>query len=222
MKVVFILYFVSAFFISKAQIQKQNTFTDPRDGELYKTVKIGEQLWMAENLRYKVEGSYLHPNNPSEKYGRLYSWMAVMNGDVSDSTGQGGVQGICPSGWHVPSDAEWDTLELTLGMQLSDVLTFGARGIHGKQMKSTTEWQDYFEEWEMLSGNGSNSSGFNAFPAGKYYWGTFYYFGYFAYFWTSTKNHNGVLFRKLASVNEGVTRNALNSGDAYSCRCLAD
>ena len=144
-----------------------STFTDARDGEVYCKVVIGTQTWMAENLRYNASGSWLNSSNPSTSYGRLYDWTTVMNGASSSTSSPSGVQGICPSGWHLPSDEEWSTLELSLGMNSSDTSLSGQfRGVHGTSMKSTTGWS-----------NGTNSSGFNALPTGYYTSGSFYSLG---------------------------------------------
>jgi uncharacterized protein (TIGR02145 family) len=89
-----------------------STFIDPRDGQTYRKVKIGTQTWMADNLNFNADGSACYADNASncEFYGRLYDWATVMNGAPSSSAAPSGVQGVCPDGWHIPSDAEWDIL----------------------------------------------------------------------------------------------------------------
>lgn len=109
------------------------SFTDSRDGNLYTWVKIGNQVWMAENLKYLPEvigpgaGSettpyyYVYDYNGTDviaakatanyqNYGALYNWPAAMNGAQSSSANPSTVQGVCPTGWHLPSDAEWTQL----------------------------------------------------------------------------------------------------------------
>ena len=98
------------------------TFVDHRDGHVYKKVKIGGQTWMAENLKYEAEGSACYdegregeawardPKQMCEAYGRLYDWYTAMNGEHSSSANPSGVEGVCPVGWHLPSDAEWKKL----------------------------------------------------------------------------------------------------------------
>ena len=150
-----VLLLIGLFAVSSCEEDENNDFTpsdtivldsivldsiiDVRDGEVYKTVKIGNQTWMAENLRYNASGSWLNPINPSVQYGRLYDWGTVMNGASSSSSSPSGVQGICPSGWHVPSDAEWATLENAIGGNAV-----------GTAMKSTSGWSNYYGN----SGNG--------------------------------------------------------------------
>jgi uncharacterized protein (TIGR02145 family) len=202
---------------------EQGSFlTDDRDGERYETVIVGDQEWMAENLRFDAAGSYLNvADNPDEKYGRLYDWPTVMNGDPSSAASPSGVQGICPSGWHLPSDEEWSTLEISLGMDASMANGTQWRGTdHGTQLKSTSGWND--------DGSGSNSSGLNVFPAGRG-WNSLGDVGDFAFFWTSTDfedddgNTARAWFRFLHKEETGASR-ALYSKTAYahSCRCVKD
>ncbi|MFI4955126.1 MAG: FISUMP domain-containing protein, partial [Gammaproteobacteria bacterium] len=90
---------------------------DMRDGKQYKTVCIGNQTWMAENLNYDASGSVCYNNDPANCaiYGRLYDWNTIMQGALSSTSVPSGVQGVCPKGWHVPSKAEFDTLMMFLG-----------------------------------------------------------------------------------------------------------
>ena len=193
------------------------TFTDSRDGEIYTTVSIGNQCWMAENLRYDVPGSTtldtVYPGAPLN-YGRLYDWATVMNGATTSSSNPSAVQGICPSGWHLPSDSEWNEMEVALGMAAADTANTGWRGTdHGTKMKSTTGWNN--------SGNGTNASGFNAFPAGFYASGSFYGLGDYAYFWSSTEySASGAWNRNLDSGSATVYRTNDTKTYGYSCRCV--
>lgn len=118
---------------------KVKTFTikDPRDGQIYKTVIIGSQTWMAENLNYKVENSSCYQNADSNctKFGRLYTWYAAMQ--------------ACPAGFHLPTKAEFDTL-------IATVVEGGLMDIAGKILKSTSGW--------LYGGNGIDSYGFSAIP----------------------------------------------------------
>jgi len=112
----------------------------------YKTVKIGEQVWMAENLNYKIaycdkygcSKCYEDKTAYCDKYGRLYNWETAMKS--------------CPAGWHLPSKAEWEVL----------VTTAGGEKIAGKYLKATSGWNDYAGK----SGNGEDKFGFSALPGG--------------------------------------------------------
>lgn len=125
------------------------TFTDPRDGEIYQTISVGGQTWFAENLRYAAVGSFDSGFNTSYNvnYGRYYNWFIA--------------QTACPNGWHLPSNDEWTTLEVNLGIRSAD----GSMDIishYPKHMKSTTMWYPS----SVPNSAGTNALGFNVFPAG--------------------------------------------------------
>jgi len=202
-----------------ASDEQAGFFTDERDGERYAFVTIGDQQWMAENLRFEAPGSYFNAeDNPGAAYGQLYDWPTLMNGESSSAASPSGVQGVCPDGWHLPSDGEWSTLELSLGLDPDLAEGSGWRGTdQGIQLKSTSGWSD--------DGNGSNSSGFDALPAGRR-WTGFGGVGDWSYFWTSTENPSHTVeawFRFLHKDEDGVNRSEW-SKTAYSlsCRCVAD
>jgi uncharacterized protein (TIGR02145 family) len=94
------------------------TFVDYRDNKTYKKVQIGEQIWMAENLKYEADGSvcYYNYDQNCETYGRLYDWNTAMNGEHGSDANPSGVEGVCPAGWHIPSDAEWTELTDFVGV----------------------------------------------------------------------------------------------------------
>jgi len=149
--------------ITASLARQTGTFTDSRDNKTYKTVKIGEQVWMAENLNYEAEGSVCYDNDPANcvKYGKLYNWHTAMK--------------VCPKGWHLPSNAEWAIL--------GDFA--GGREIAGKKLKATSGW-----DYEGKSGNGTDAFGFSALPGGEG-WpsGKFYYIGNNGEWW-STNDDN--------------------------------
>ena len=181
-----------------------NTFTDPRDGQVYATVVIGTQTWFAENLNYETTtGSWWYDNLETNGaiYGRLYTWDAAMV--------------ACPSGYHLPTDEEWKTMEMALGMSQSEADDTGYRGTNeGEKMKSTSGWYN--------NGNGTNSSGFNALPGGyRYYNGSFYHLGINGYWWSSTEG-SGTLawYRSLHYYGDQVNRNYYYKTGGYSVRCI--
>ena len=136
-------------------INDTNNFTDYRDGQIYKIIAIGNQIWFAENLNYEMDNSWWFDNYSSngDIYGRLYNWNAALT--------------ACPNGWHLPTDEEFKTLEMELGMSQSEVDERGFRGTNeGSKMKSTEGWEEF--------GNGINSSGFSALPGGfRFSYGVF-------------------------------------------------
>jgi uncharacterized protein (TIGR02145 family) len=133
-----------------------DSILDSRDGQKYATVCIGKQSWMAQNLNYDVPGSMAYDNDPANAaiYGRLYNWNALMQGGSLIDANPSGVRGICPKGWHVPSQPEW--------LQLSNFISPGTPGLAGGAMKSVSPL------WTSPNVGATNSSGFSALPGGYY------------------------------------------------------
>lgn len=220
------------------------TVTD-YDGNVYKTIKIGDQCWMRENLRtthyadatsipvgttWSETVSYrYYPNdniNNVLTYGYLYNWVAVMHGDNSINNDPIGVQGICPTGWHMPSITEWTQLTDYIGSQSVYVCGNDSSYI-AKSIASTTGWNNSTNDCSVGNNqNTNNATGFNALPAG-FAW--FYYdkhFGDDARFWTSSKEspHNttatGIVTTSSSRKFAASPQYAMDSG--YSVRCLKD
>ena len=197
------------------------------DNNEYNTVQIGDQCWMKENLRTSTTtGNTYHANNNAdndEAYGLLYDWTAVMQGATSSGANPSGVQGICPTGWHVPSDAEWMQMEMELGMSQSDANKHGDRGNFAVKLSGSTGWTS--STVTNAVGNPSatdrNSTGFSALPAGSYTLDGYGNFGDMVLFWSATAyNDIYAYLRYLGYANVGVYRNPTDKGYGYSVRCL--
>ncbi len=216
------------------------TLTDI-DGNTYGTVWMDGQCWMRENLRttkyadgnaiaYGTGSSatvahWYYPNNLAANkttYGLLYNWKAVRRNSGASAENPSGVQGICPDGWHVPSDAEWKQMERYLGMNQYDAEHTGFRGDIAALLCGNTGWQS--SAIANAAGNtaaeGRNASGFSALPAGCYN-DDFSDFDSVAYFWTVTGNGECCAFkRSLEYDNAGVYRGNGDKSDGYSVRCV--
>ena len=196
-----------------------NVITDSRDKQVYKTIKIGSQYWMAENLNYEISASYCYNDDAINctRYGRLYTWAAAMDSAGTWTTNGKGcgngstcsptypVRGVCPSGWHLPSTTEWGTL----------IKVVGGTSTAGKVLKSTSGW---FED-----GNGTDTFGFSALPAGfREDVGNFY--DYSAFFWSSTGyTSNFARFIHLYYNHDYANQeDNLGKGFGFSVRCLQD
>ncbi|MCL4102134.1 fibrobacter succinogenes major paralogous domain-containing protein [Fibrobacter sp. HC4] len=214
------------------------TMTDTRDGQVYKTVTIGSQTWMAENLNYDPgnvssmgsyawSGCYNNESSNCSKYGRLYTWEVAMN-DASCNYGTtcgaslnptNPVRGVCPSGWHLPSHYEFEQLinfiDPTFGYSHTDDAYSSTAG---QYLKSLSGWNS--------SGNGSDAYCFSALPGGfRNLDGYFYGAGYDAYFWSSGEYGSSNAFHLdlvLYYLNEGALLCWNDKSDARSVRCLKD
>ena len=204
------------------------------DGNVYQTVRIGDQWWMAENLkvtRYRngeaipnvtdktqwtnlSTGAYCAYNNDNGNittYGLLYNWYAV-----DDS------RNIAPVGWHVPTDEEWKELEMYLGMSQSDADNTELRGTdEGGKLKETG-----ITHWNSPNTGATNESGFSAIPGGYRYIDGGYYssLGYYAYFWSATEYTVSyrAWFRFLYYYFSDVFRYYDNKPRGFSVRLVRD
>ncbi|MBR0305028.1 MAG: fibrobacter succinogenes major paralogous domain-containing protein, partial [Bacteroidales bacterium] len=216
------------------------------DGNTYNTVWIGNQCWMKENLRTTkyadgtsialgsimstITANRYYPNNdPSNvsTYGYLYNWKAVMRNSSSSSMNPSGVQGICPTGWHVPSDAEWTQLTDYVGAQ-SQYQCNGSSTNIAKALASTTGWETSSNTCAVGNNQSSNNvTGFNAFPAGifgdDYYLGQYGLFGSSAFYWSSTESYSdSAWIRVLVYDYAGVLRFGDSKTSGFSVRCVRD
>jgi uncharacterized protein (TIGR02145 family) len=209
------------------------TFTDSRDGHVYKFVTIGNQVWMAENLAYlpavspSTSGSLTEPyfyvydydgSNISiakatanyAMYGVLYNWPAAMNGGAGSNNNPSGVQGVCPNGWHLPSVAEWT--------QLTDYL--GGESVAGGKLKEAD-----FTHWLSPNEGATNERWFTALPGGdRDDLGSFSGIGYYGLWWSTTEFGATNSWRFFIGYSsEGVDSSPYGSLDyGFSVRCVKD
>ncbi len=206
-----------------------DTLVDTRDGKSYATVQIGTQCWMAESLNIgtMINGnSNQTDNGVIEKfcynndtancatYGGLYQWNEIMNYGTTE-----GAQGICPTGWHIPTDAEWKTMEMYLGMSQAQADSTEWRGTDegGKLKEAGTA------HWISPNTGATNSSGFTGLPGGyNYPGGQFSDITHHVDFWTSTETGTNAWYRKLNYGYATVGRNNNNENYGFSLRCVRD
>jgi uncharacterized protein (TIGR02145 family) len=193
------------------------------DGNVYNTIKINNQVWMAENLKTKTynNGDLIGTTNPSNLdisnesspkyewsydgnesniavYGLLYTWYAVTDN-----------RKVCPTGWHVPTDSEWTTLTEYLG---------GDSIAGGKLKESGTT------HYRNPNLGATNESGFTAFPSGhRYVWGAFEGLGVGPVWWSSTEyNFDNAWFRSLGHLKKTIRRDYYPKKDGMAIRCIKD
>jgi uncharacterized protein (TIGR02145 family) len=189
-------------------------FTDPRDQQVYPTVQIGQDCWMAKNMNIgdRIDGSteqtnnqviekYCYDDDPAncDAYGGLYQWDELMQFNYTDN------QGICPDGWHIPTDVEYMEMEMAIGMPQSEVLKAGLRGTdEGSKLKAGG-----ISGFEGLLGGYQNGEMFSAL--GSY--GTFF---------SSEDDANLAWCRYLFNDNSQVLRDKYDKSFAFSARCVKD
>jgi uncharacterized protein (TIGR02145 family) len=160
----------------------------------YKTVKIGNKVWMAENLNFKVGYSacYANLDENCEKYGRLYDWVTALT--------------ACPKNWHLPSYAEWQAL----------INNAGGKDLASKNLKTETSWEE--------GGNGIDKFGFAALPGGLGYSNAvFYSAGTSGNWWTSTEqNTNNAYYLNMFHQTNDISESDGNKLSLFSIRCVKD
>ena len=206
---------------------KYGEILDERDGQVYKTVQIGEQVWMAQNLNY-YDSTSLSVKNKSwcyndsayycEKYGRLYTWAAAIDSakiyrdHYGNECGYGEicslpdtVYGICPPSWRLPSNVDWNALFRAVG----------GKSVAGETLKSQSGWASY--------GSGTDVAGFSALPVGlRFNNGDFYAAGY-TFFWSATDGDVNYAWRIYLDVTyESAYLDYELKYDAFSVRCVKD
>lgn len=173
-----------------------STMKDSRDGKIYKTVKIGSQIWMGENLNFKMDSSWCYGDNSANctKHGRLYSWNAANKS--------------CPKGWHLPDLTEFEQLFDVVGIEQA-----------GNMLKSSSEWY-----MAKNVARGVDSYGFSVLPTGaRSSKGHFYYEGYDAFLWTSTNQYNDdAYYINFDYERDYVKKNYEGKSIGVSVRCVKD
>lgn len=201
------------------------TMKDPRDGKTYRTVKIGNQVWMAENLDFDYNvgsaKSYCYEDKPEncQKYGRLYTWSAAMDSAALFSTGGQGcgkgkncttvedVRGVCPEGWALPTIEDWTDLFKALGGQ----------AVAGEKLKSNQGWNN--------NGDGTDDISFTAIPAGNedcFGTGQYYNMGDHAFFWSSSENSDLFAYQMYLGsyYKNSWLESRFSKSCGYSVRCI--
>jgi uncharacterized protein (TIGR02145 family) len=223
-KVAMLIAMFAITFTTSAFAQEKGTFTDPRDKKKYKTVKIGEQTWMAENLNYLDKAdkvSKCYDNKPANctKYGRLYDWKTAMNNAASSEANPSGVQGVCPSDWHLPSNAEWAALMKFINPDCSGYNN-SCPSSAGTKLKAKSGWNTGSEYIP-----GTDDYGFTALPGGGYSGDGFGGVGYDGNWWSSSEintDKNRAYYRSMGSRFETVNYDDYPKRVLYSVRCVKD
>jgi len=186
--------------------QEKGTFKDPRDGKIYKTVKIGNQTWFAENLAFKpISGNNCAPDNDKNNiadYGYFYDYETAKN--------------VCPIGWHLPSNSDWQTL----------IDYLGGESIAGGKLKETGT-----AHWDNPNTGATNESGFTALPGGqRTFFGQFQGFRIGGFWWSSTDSTKSNSLGKIGDAwswqmwydGNKISHNIDTEVTGFSVRCIKD
>lgn len=221
--------------IEDLQLGAGQQFITDYDGNTYPVVQIGQQIWMAKNMRttHYADGSPIpliedngdwgnlianstsdaycfYNNNVSGVYGALYTWAAATNRSGSSTDNPSGIQGICPDGWHLPSRAEWQELKTYLKLH-------GYENVEGGALKATYSWES--------GGSGSNDFGFAATATGyrAITSGEFTNQQTYVYYWTATQDgEEEAYFYYLATDHEELKALSNKKSFGFSVRCVKD
>ncbi len=176
------------------------TYTDTRDGQVYKTVKIGSQWWMAENMNYEMDNSWCFEDEQGncDTYGRLYAFETALT--------------ACPSGWRLPDNKDWNIL----------IDYLGAIETAGGRMKATGTLQDSSGYWLKPNTGATNESGFSGLPGGsRSGFGHFNRLGSDGYWWSATDNQGGsAILWRLSNRSSSISEDSYLKQYGLSVRCI--
>jgi uncharacterized protein (TIGR02145 family) len=198
---------LSTIYIVFISCEQPESFTDPRDGKTYKVIKLGKQTWMAENLSFKTDSGCWVYNNDNKyllKYGYLYNWESAIL--------------ACPEGWRIPTDEDWKTLEVFLGMNKSHADMEMLRGMNeGGELKATGT-----ADWNAPNQGATNSTGFSALPGGlRSEYGNYNSLGENGWWWSSTElKGEYAWYRSLRYSGGDIERLGFDKVVGLSVRCL--
>lgn len=185
-------------------------YVQDAQGHLYRTVRIGAQEWMAQNLALDAKGSYCYGDSAKAcaTYGRLYLWGDL--GIVDSSR-----QGVCPQGWNVPTDSQWRALEVAAGMDSALAAATGWHGTQGFAFKAASTLWD--------GDAGTDRYGFHVLPGGyRNYGGGYGGLAADAYFWTATADPYVAVYHLFSHGSEKIGRNTNSLPNGLSVRCIKD
>jgi uncharacterized protein (TIGR02145 family) len=197
--------------------KQKEQFCDPRDGKKYVYVEIGTQTWMAENLIYDVSGNICNDSS-CLKYGRLYDWiraMALPSSCELVSCVSANPKGICPSGWHLPSIAEWGILYHYADSTSGTSIIYNSPKA-GRYLKAASGWNN--------GGNGEDTYGFSALPGGHgNSYGSFGNVGDGGHWWSSSEDTSwGASYVDMFYNSDYAYYGTMNKDRLYSVRCVKD